>query len=568
MCDDWSLHLKADQFDSGVITVAPSLFKRHLSSHQEQLALFSITPNFDRELDSENGSQKSGMSKQHRQENLLQWQNSAQSLSEGEENHDAEFRLENLIELYSANELALELFVESLQTLASEHPEMTQTITDIIHAETADGQISSRISSPDTGATFPMSVEQQVQIDNSENQLAESVVHEYTYPLERRSNENDAPVESLGVREMALAEAVLAKFASNVIKKKSLGTRDHHLTPRIREQHENEGNANVSPTVRRRQLGNVVFTNVSPTVRQRRLANVVLTKFSENVRSKKLRAEALENKLSPSSRHLPAGKLEDHRSILDAYSHKLQAARTQLDQLIEGHSHDNLYTNGRLVRALRQAENADNYDASGSIQDALEAYSNACALLHAIMPDVASHERRLLGSINSTFSERAEVLRQIIGSVSRDERTDDTANYRCICGENTTLSDRTLTSCDQCGVFQHCVCMGVPIVETETPKNYWCEQCAPGDHTETVQALERGIDIWRTRNYLYNVGKDSTTTHPLLQNYKRNVDAVESLTSGLRQLEQDFVNEEENRIDKQRMGEVLEEPEEDFWKRY
>lgn len=42
--------------------------------------------------------------------------------------------------------------------------------------------------------------------------------------------------------------------------------------------------------------------------------------------------------------------------------------------------------------------------------------------------------------------------------------------------------------------------MGEPEDEDDLPDHYYCEQCAPEEHGETLQALERGEKIWETRN--------------------------------------------------------------------
>lgn len=42
--------------------------------------------------------------------------------------------------------------------------------------------------------------------------------------------------------------------------------------------------------------------------------------------------------------------------------------------------------------------------------------------------------------------------------------------------------------------------MGEPEDDEDLPEHYYCEQCAPEQHVETVQALERGVKIWETRN--------------------------------------------------------------------
>ncbi|KAH0407214.1 hypothetical protein KCU90_g23216, partial [Aureobasidium melanogenum] len=71
---------------------------------------------------------------------------------------------------------------------------------------------------------------------------------------------------------------------------------------------------------------------------------------------------------------------------------------------------------------------------------------------------------------------------------------------RCVCGD--TKDDevgRQYVSCDTCEVWQHNVCMGVPLEEENQPEHYFCELCAPNDHKELLDALKRGEKLWQTR---------------------------------------------------------------------
>jgi len=45
--------------------------------------------------------------------------------------------------------------------------------------------------------------------------------------------------------------------------------------------------------------------------------------------------------------------------------------------------------------------------------------------------------------------------------------------------------------------------MGMSDDEGEIPDHYFCEQCRPEEHVETIQALERGEKIWETRAKIY-----------------------------------------------------------------
>lgn len=45
--------------------------------------------------------------------------------------------------------------------------------------------------------------------------------------------------------------------------------------------------------------------------------------------------------------------------------------------------------------------------------------------------------------------------------------------------------------------------MGMPEDDDEVPDHYFCEDCRPMEHTETIQAMKRGEKIWETRNKIY-----------------------------------------------------------------
>lgn len=84
-----------------------------------------------------------------------------------------------------------------------------------------------------------------------------------------------------------------------------------------------------------------------------------------------------------------------------------------------------------------------------------------------------------------------------------DDYDDEEEKIRCICGDDNPKDKRTFIGCEACMVWQHNVCMGMPDDEDEQPEHYFCEQDAPGDHAETLMAIERGEKIWETRNKIY-----------------------------------------------------------------
>ncbi|KAJ1565759.1 hypothetical protein HK096_010597 [Nowakowskiella sp. JEL0078] len=58
-----------------------------------------------------------------------------------------------------------------------------------------------------------------------------------------------------------------------------------------------------------------------------------------------------------------------------------------------------------------------------------------------------------------------------------DDEGNDTT--RCVCGK--TESFGTMIQCETCDVWQHCECVGLG--NRKNPKNYFCEQCQPENHT-------------------------------------------------------------------------------------
>jgi hypothetical protein len=223
----------------------------------------------------------------------------------------------------------------------------------------------------------------------------------------------------------------------------------------------------------------------------------------------------------------------------------------------------------KLVHALSHIYAAVEFDREVDLENALEAYTSACGSLQLVVSGVSeSDDQRKLDSIYLTLSKRAETLRQLVEKPDGNDDEDDATVYRCICGEKDSLNTRTLIGCAKCGVFQHCICMGVPVTDGAIPENYLCEQCAPDDHRETLQALERGLKIWQSRNYLHEAQSDSESVHPILREYSQTFGKVDSLDKALAQLDQDFADEKRNRIVKRGMGEVLEETDEDLERRY
>jgi hypothetical protein len=80
---------------------------------------------------------------------------------------------------------------------------------------------------------------------------------------------------------------------------------------------------------------------------------------------------------------------------------------------------------------------------------------------------------------------------------------------RCVCGavETGANDDEPWIACDNCGVWQHNVCVGVTTYEEDIPKTYLCEQCDPAFHKELLDAFARGEDILAERRRKYEIQK-------------------------------------------------------------
>lgn len=106
----------------------------------------------------------------------------------------------------------------------------------------------------------------------------------------------------------------------------------------------------------------------------------------------------------------------------------------------------------------------------------------------------------------SKKGKKAAAAQQVSRQASEAGDDDDEA-IRCICGNDDPNDKRAFISCDACSVWQHNICMGMHDDEDEVGEHYFCEQCRPEEHEETIQALERGDKIWETRNKAYNTEK-------------------------------------------------------------
>jgi len=80
---------------------------------------------------------------------------------------------------------------------------------------------------------------------------------------------------------------------------------------------------------------------------------------------------------------------------------------------------------------------------------------------------------------------------------------------RCVCGatEQDEDSGEPWIACDQCGAWQHNICMGMSQYSEDLPKEYFCELCRPENHEELLSGIERGEKPWEARRKAYEEEK-------------------------------------------------------------
>ncbi|KAK4156550.1 transcription factor S-II, central domain-containing protein [Chaetomidium leptoderma] len=80
---------------------------------------------------------------------------------------------------------------------------------------------------------------------------------------------------------------------------------------------------------------------------------------------------------------------------------------------------------------------------------------------------------------------------------------------RCVCGatEQDEDSGEPWIACDQCGAWQHNICMGMSQYTEDLPKEYFCELCRPENHTELLAGVELGEKPWEARRRAYEEEK-------------------------------------------------------------
>ena len=76
---------------------------------------------------------------------------------------------------------------------------------------------------------------------------------------------------------------------------------------------------------------------------------------------------------------------------------------------------------------------------------------------------------------------------------------------RCVCGatEQDEDSGEPWIACDQCGAWQHNICMGMSQYSEDLPSEYFCEMCRPENHKELLDGIARGEQVWEARRKAY-----------------------------------------------------------------
>ena len=64
--------------------------------------------------------------------------------------------------------------------------------------------------------------------------------------------------------------------------------------------------------------------------------------------------------------------------------------------------------------------------------------------------------------------------------------------------------------CDKCSAWQHNICMGLSDDDDLLPDSYFCEQCKPQDHKETLAAIARGEKPWEEREARHERDEEET----------------------------------------------------------
>ncbi|KAK4580010.1 lysyl-tRNA synthetase [Recurvomyces mirabilis] len=114
-------------------------------------------------------------------------------------------------------------------------------------------------------------------------------------------------------------------------------------------------------------------------------------------------------------------------------------------------------------------------------------------------PAPRPQQKPLKGGAKPKGKKKQEQAPDDDGEDGGEEEGEDDGEIRCICGDDNPEDKRAFIGCEACMAWQHNVCMGMPEDEDEVPEHYFCEECRPVEHAETLEALDRGEKIWETR---------------------------------------------------------------------
>ena len=108
---------------------------------------------------------------------------------------------------------------------------------------------------------------------------------------------------------------------------------------------------------------------------------------------------------------------------------------------------------------------------------------------------------------------------------------------RCVCGatEQDEDSGEPWIACDQCGAWQHNICMGMSQYTEDLPKEYFCELCRPENHEELLTGVERGEKPWEARRRAYEEEKADKKKKGPKKSKKRTSDLKEDASQKSKQ---------------------------------
>ncbi|KAJ9144106.1 Transcription factor BYE1 [Pleurostoma richardsiae] len=114
-----------------------------------------------------------------------------------------------------------------------------------------------------------------------------------------------------------------------------------------------------------------------------------------------------------------------------------------------------------------------------------------------------------------------------------DDAQDGADIIRCVCGttEQVDGDERAWIACDQCGVWQHNVCVGISVYKEDIPDKYYCEQCRPEDHKELLDGIARGEKPWEAREKAHEEEQAHKKKRGPKKGKKRQSDQPEEPTS-------------------------------------